>query len=155
MVTYIFGATILLASAIFSCRLLLPVFLLPLSFNRANSEQVYWRAEAWRPLGWNMFLKISFTFISNLATYKGRLIRQFHEAQVMAQGYFLFILKSYAINFVDRQDEMEYEHCGLCVCQFWLKLRSSVLWYMRKYVFQFTNWDDATKVCFADGGETW
>ena len=65
-----------------------------------------------------MFLKISFTFISNLATYKGRLIRQFHEAQVMAQGYFLFILKSYAINFVDRQDEMEYKHCGLCVCQF-------------------------------------
>ena len=93
MVTYIFGATILLASAIFSCRLLLPVFLLPLSFNRANSEQVYWRAEAWRPLGWNMFLKISFTFISNLATYKGRLIRQFHEAQVKLLLIYLEVLR--------------------------------------------------------------
>ena len=61
LVTYIFGATILLASAIISCGLLVPVFLLPLSFNRANSEQIYWPAVAWRLLGWNMFLNVSFT----------------------------------------------------------------------------------------------
>ena len=61
LVTYIFGATILLASAIISCGLLIPVFLLPLSFNRANSEQIYWPAVAWRLLGWNMFLNVSFT----------------------------------------------------------------------------------------------
>ena len=61
LVTYIFGATILLASAIISCGLLIPVFLLPLSFNRANSEQIYWPAVAWGLLGWNMFLNVSFT----------------------------------------------------------------------------------------------
>ena len=26
------------------------------------------------------------------------------------------------------QNEMEYERCGLCVCQFWLQLPSSILW---------------------------
>ena len=55
------STTILLASAIISCGLLIPVFLLPLSFNRANSEQIYWPAVAWRLLGWNMFLNVSFT----------------------------------------------------------------------------------------------
>ena len=32
-----------------------------LSFNRANSKQVYWPAVAWQLLGWNAFLNVSFT----------------------------------------------------------------------------------------------
>ena len=53
------------------------------------------------------------------------------------------------------QDEMKYERCGLCVCQFWLQLPSSILWWIQKYVYQCTNSDDSTKFRFADGGETW
>ena len=32
-----------------------------LSFNRANSKQIYWPAVAWQLLGWNTFLNVSFT----------------------------------------------------------------------------------------------
>ena len=100
MVTYIFGTTVLLASAIFSCGLLLLVFLLLLSISRANSEQLYLTAATWRLLGWNMLLNVSFTFYFNFTTYKGRLICQFYEAQVMDWGY-LFIFKSYPTSFED------------------------------------------------------
>ena len=100
MVTYIFGTTVLLASAIFSCSLLLLVFLLLLSINRTNSEQLYLPAATWRLLGWNMLLNVSFTFYFNFTTYKGRLICQFYEAQVMDRGY-LFIFKSCPTSFED------------------------------------------------------
>ena len=100
MVTYIFGTTVLLASAIFSYSLLLLVFLLLSSINRANSEQLYLPAATWRLLGWKMLLNVSFTFYFNFTTYKGRLICQFYEAQVMDRGY-LFIFKSYPTSFGD------------------------------------------------------
>ena len=100
MVTYIFGTTVLLASAIFSCSLLLLVFLLLLSINRTNSEQLYLPAATWRLLGWNMLLNVSFTFYFNFTTYKGRLICQFYKTQVMDRGY-LFIFKSYPTSFED------------------------------------------------------
>ena len=100
MVTYIFGTTVLLASAIFSCSLLLLVFLLLSSINRANSEQLYLPAATWRLLGWNMLLNVSFTFYFNFTTYKGRLICQFYKTQVMDRGY-LFIFKSYPTSFED------------------------------------------------------
>ena len=100
MVTYIFGTTVLLASAIFSCSLLLLVFLPLLSINRTNSEQLYLPAATWRLLGWNMLLNVYFTFYFNFTTYKGRLICQFYEAQVMDRGY-LFIFKSCPTSFED------------------------------------------------------
>ena len=46
------------------------------------------------------FWTFSLLFISNFTTYKGRLICQFHEAQVMDRCY-LFTFKSYPTSFED------------------------------------------------------